>query len=107
RLDRHDLFAEGFHRLDCGFRGLQRRDARNAKLYGGAPDAAFVGAGALAAGSIEDELDLPVVHVVEQVRPPFRKLANARDLDAGSFQPLAGPLGGNNILTEGPQNTTD
>src|SRR5690606_31321993 len=53
RLDGHAFFAEGFHGADGGFGGLRSGDARDAVGDAGGADAAFVSAGAFAAGRID------------------------------------------------------
>ena len=54
-------------------------------------DAAFVGAGALAAGRVDDQLNRAVGQVVEQVGLPFLHLVDVLHVDAGLFQPRAVP----------------
>ena len=100
RLHAHRFLAQGLHRFDGRFGGLDRRDAGDAELHRGGADPAFVGAGSFAARGVDDELDLAIILIVQQVRPAFGDLLDWRDRNARFTQAASGSFGRHELVAE-------
>ena len=82
------LVAQSFQSIHDGRTAWHRRDAGNSVCDGCRADLPFVRSGSLAAGSVENHLDLPIREVIEQVGATFLKLANRFNLDSRFAQHL-------------------
>src|SRR5216684_5635060 len=87
RLDGRD------RRADAGERG-EVWDAVHERL---AADAVAVLDGLLAAGGVEDQVDLAVDDLVDDVRAPFGDLEHRRGRNAAAAQVLGGSGGGDDV----------
>ena len=70
-LDGEFFAAQSFHRHDHGFGGLNGGNTGDAVLDGRRADAAFVRAGAFAAGRVPHQADVAIDQVVQQVGVSF------------------------------------
>uniref|UniRef100_A0A0N4ZAF6 NAD-specific glutamate dehydrogenase n=1 Tax=Parastrongyloides trichosuri TaxID=131310 RepID=A0A0N4ZAF6_PARTI len=113
---RHAGGVVGLHRADIQFAGADGGDGlgRGQGAGGGrevgrlhhqrrAADFEAVGQRLLALGGVEDQLDLAVLHRVDDVRTAFEHLVDQADLDAFRLQIVVGAAGGDDREALGQQ----
>ena len=74
--------------------------------HGGSPNLAFIGARPFAAGRIDHQINLAVLHVVDQVRPAFLQLVHRFNLDSRRPERLRRPLGADEPVTHFSQRSS-
>ena len=94
RADAQGLVLERGDATDDGVGGADGGDAGDAERNGVPADEGLVGAGAPAAGRVNDELHLVVLHLVEDVGPTtLLDLRQTLGLDARRVERLPRPFG--------------
>ena len=83
-LDRFHRHAspQGFNPIDDRLRTGERCDARDVVCHGLTPYGHFIGLGLLPAGSIDNQMDLSIFHLIDNIRSSFSHLKYRLDRNA-------------------------
>ena len=102
------LFLEGADGFDGGFGGAEVGAVTNLVLHGAGADGDFVLAGLVAGGGVDDEVDVAVLHHVDDVGALLLgEFVEAVDRDAFGFEALEGAAGGLNFEAKVSEVTGD